>query len=75
MPLLITPVELFGVSRRMRVTERATVRFVLDEQIVELDDVPPTLTVLDYLRETRGSHGHEGRLCRGRLRGLHRRAG
>lgn len=38
-------------------TARATVRFVLDEQIVELDDVPATLTVLDYLRETRGRTG------------------
>jgi xanthine dehydrogenase small subunit len=41
----------------MMETARATVRFVLDEQIVELDDVPPTLTVLDYLRETRGRTG------------------
>jgi len=30
---------------------------VLDEQIVELDDVPPTLTLLDYLREVRGRTG------------------
>lgn len=36
---------------------RATVRFVLDEQIVELSDVPPTMTVLEYLRETRGRTG------------------
>jgi xanthine dehydrogenase small subunit len=41
----------------MRVTARATVRFVLDEQIVELDDVPPTMTVLEYLREVRGRTG------------------
>ncbi|HEY0685940.1 MAG TPA: xanthine dehydrogenase small subunit [Steroidobacter sp.] len=38
-------------------TGRATVRFVLDEQIVELSDVPPTLTVLEYLREVRGRTG------------------
>lgn len=39
------------------VKPRTNVRFVLDEQIVELDDVPPTLTVLDYLRETCGRTG------------------
>lgn len=39
------------------VTARATVRFVLDEQIVELSDVPPTMTVLEYLREVRGRTG------------------
>jgi xanthine dehydrogenase small subunit len=39
------------------VTARATVRFVLDEQIVELSDVPPTMTVLEYLREVRGHTG------------------
>ncbi len=42
------------------VSARATLRFVLDEQIVELDDVPPTLTVLDYLRETRRTGAKEG---------------
>jgi len=36
---------------------RSTVRFVLDEEIVELSDVPPTLTVLEYLREVRGRTG------------------
>src|SRR6185436_19080523 len=36
---------------------RATIRFVLDEKIVELGDVPPTLTVLEYLREHRGRIG------------------
>jgi xanthine dehydrogenase small subunit len=36
---------------------RSTVRFVLDEEIVELSDVPPTLTVLEYLREIRGRTG------------------
>lgn len=39
------------------VTSRATVRFVLDEQIVELDAVSPTMTVLEYLREVRGRTG------------------
>jgi xanthine dehydrogenase small subunit len=41
----------------MRVTARTTVRFVLDDQIVELSDVPPTLTVLEYLRDFRGRTG------------------
>ena len=36
---------------------RATIRFVLDEEIVELKDVPPTQTVLEYLREVRGLTG------------------
>ena len=36
---------------------RATIRFVLDEEIVELSDVPPTLTVLEYLRDVRGRTG------------------
>lgn len=36
---------------------RATVRFVLDEEIVELNDVPPTQTVLEYLRDVRGRTG------------------
>jgi xanthine dehydrogenase small subunit len=36
---------------------RATVRFVLDDEIVELSDVSPTLTVLEYLRDVRGRTG------------------
>ena len=36
---------------------RAAVRFVLDEQIVELGDVPPTMTALEYLRDVRGRTG------------------
>jgi len=39
------------------VNRRATVRFVLDEEIVELSDVPPTMTVLEYLRDVRGRTG------------------
>jgi len=39
------------------VNTRATVRFVLDDEIVELGDVPPTLTVLEYLRDVRGCTG------------------
>jgi xanthine dehydrogenase small subunit len=34
-----------------------TVRFVLDGRVVELADVPPTLTVLEYLREHLGRCG------------------
>lgn len=41
----------------MMATARTTVRFVLDGQIVELGDVPATLTVLEYLREMRGRTG------------------
>lgn len=36
---------------------RDTVRFVLDDEIVELDNVPPTMTVLEYLRDVRGRTG------------------
>lgn len=36
---------------------RATIRFVLDDEIVELGGVPPTLTVLEYLRDVRGLSG------------------
>ena len=36
---------------------RDTVRFVLDDEIVELGDVPPTMTVLEYLRDVRGRTG------------------
>jgi xanthine dehydrogenase small subunit len=39
------------------VKARATVRFVLDDEIVELGDVPPTMTVLEYLRDVRGRTG------------------
>ena len=36
---------------------RDTVRFVLDDEIIELGDVPPTMTVLEYLRDVRGRTG------------------
>lgn len=39
------------------VKSRDTVRFVLDDEIVELDNVPPTMTVLEYLRDVRGRTG------------------
>ena len=39
------------------VNSRDTVRFVLDDEIVELGNVPPTMTVLDYLRDVRGRTG------------------
>jgi len=39
------------------VNSRDTVRFVLDGEVVELDNVPPTMTVLDYLRDVRGRTG------------------
>ncbi len=34
-----------------------TIRFILDEQVVEVGDVPATTTVLEYLRETLGRTG------------------
>ena len=36
---------------------RKTIRFVLDGEIVEVGDVDPTRTVLQYLREDLGRHG------------------
>jgi xanthine dehydrogenase small subunit len=36
---------------------RPTIRFVRNGQLVELTDVPPTMTLLDYLRETEGAKG------------------
>ena len=39
------------------VISRGTVRFVLDEELVEIDNVPPTMTVLEYLRDVRGRTG------------------
>jgi xanthine dehydrogenase small subunit len=39
------------------VKARATVRFVLDDELVELSDVSPTMTVLEYLRDVRGRTG------------------
>jgi xanthine dehydrogenase small subunit len=37
--------------------KRAGTRFVLDGEIVEVGDVPPTLTVLEYLRDHLGRSG------------------
>ena len=47
------------------------VRFLLGDEVRELDGVDPTLTVLDWLRST-APHRHQGGLRRGRLRRLHR---
>ena len=38
-------------------TAAGALRFVLDGRIVQVDDPPPTLTVLDYLREHLGRCG------------------
>ncbi|NGM47483.1 xanthine dehydrogenase small subunit [Rhodobacter sp. SGA-6-6] len=37
--------------------KRATVRFLLNGDLIEMDDVGPTTTVLDYLREVRDLRG------------------
>jgi xanthine dehydrogenase small subunit len=36
---------------------RATIRFVRHNRLVELSDIPPALTLLDYLREAEGATG------------------
>lgn len=40
-----------------RLTTRSQIRFVLDEEIVELEEVDPTRTVLQFLREDVGRKG------------------
>ena len=47
------------------------IRFILDGKVLTVDDVDPTQSVLGFLRERSGTHGHEGRLRRRRLRSLH----
>ena len=51
MELLDLPGQLSAVSGTSTSREPGTIRFVLDGQIVELRDVDPTRTVLQYLRE------------------------
>ncbi len=51
MELLDLPGQLNAVSDNSTSREPGTIRFVLDGQIVELRDVDPTRTVLQYLRE------------------------
>jgi xanthine dehydrogenase small subunit len=36
---------------------RPTIRFIRRGRLVELVDVPPTMLLLDYLRENEGSTG------------------
>src|SRR5262245_9969748 len=38
-------------------TGRSAIRFVLDDEIVEVDGIAPTTTVLEYLRDVRGLTG------------------
>ncbi len=54
---------------------RQTIRFLRRGQVVELSSIPPTRTLLDYLRLEEKSQGHQRRLQRRRLRRLHRGAG
>ena len=49
-----------GVIRRTgaaRVTEDKLIRFILDNEVVEVHDIPPTTTLLQYLRDTLGRCG------------------
>ncbi|MCX7059309.1 MAG: xanthine dehydrogenase small subunit [Gammaproteobacteria bacterium] len=41
----------------MQPDDPATIRFLLDGEVVQLRDLPPTTTVLDWLREHRGRCG------------------
>src|SRR5207244_1793978 len=50
-------VRLRDLPRELKQTVRATIRFVRHNRLVELSDVPPTVTLLDYLRETEGATG------------------
>jgi hypothetical protein len=52
---------------------RESVRFLLGDELVEIASCDPTRTLLDWLRLDRRLHRLQGRLRRGRLRGLHRR--
>ena len=54
---------------------RDKVRFLLGHELVELDRVDPTQTVLDWLRLDRRRTGTKEGLQRGRLRRLHRGRG
>ncbi len=37
--------------------QRAYIQFILDGKVVKVGDVAPTLTLLEYLRETLGRTG------------------
>ena len=54
------------------------IRFLLNGDDVSVADASPQTTLLEFLRERRAAHRHQGRLRRGRLRRVHgdrRRAG
>ena len=58
MELLHVPGQLSAVARsRSPDNASGTIRFVLDGEIIELDDVEPTRTVLQFLREDLGRTG------------------
>ena len=53
MELLYLSWQLMRASDSKSTNRRETVRFVLDGKVVELDDIDPTRTVLQYLRDDR----------------------
>ncbi len=58
MELLHLPGQLSAVARSgSSETASGTIRFVLDGEVIELDDVEPTRTVLQFLREDLGRTG------------------
>jgi hypothetical protein len=62
LPGQLTPInELQGGTAmgavKRKATTSGTVRFVLDGQVVAIEDVDPTRTVLNYLREDLGRTG------------------
>ena len=52
---------------------KRAVQFLLNGEPRDEAGVPPTMTVLDWLRARRAADRHQGRLRRGRLRRLHHR--
>src|SRR5213080_1429162 len=46
-----------GPAKRKTTTTDGTVRFVLDDEVMAIDDVDPTRTVLNFLREDLGRTG------------------
>jgi xanthine dehydrogenase small subunit len=49
--------ELLHLPGQLNMAERKQVRFILDGEVVSVEDVTPTLTLLEYLREKLGSTG------------------
>ena len=50
----------------------SSLRFILNDEDVEITDIKATETLLDYLRLTKRLRGQQRGLRRGRLRGVYR---